>query len=90
MVAVSPAVPPVNDMVGVVSFVTLSVPDEPVSLAGSRSGAAGAAGGAVSMTSGVGTDDGDTLPAGSVIVAVEDQLPGVKLGRSHEVADPTV
>ena len=48
MVTVSPAVPPDADIVGVVSLVTLSVLDAPVSDDVATSGAPGAAGGVVS------------------------------------------
>ena len=48
-VTVSPFEPPVADIVGVVSEVTLSVLDEPESEAAARSGAAGADGAVVSM-----------------------------------------
>ena len=90
IVTLSPDAPPVADMVGVVSFVTLSVFDEPESLAAAMSGADGADVAVVSRSRFNGVDDGDTLPAGSVRVPEIDQLPGVRVGRSHDVATPIV
>jgi hypothetical protein len=49
MVIVSPLVPPLALIVGVVSFVLLSVSDAPVSDAAARSTSEGAVGGVVSM-----------------------------------------
>ena len=89
MVAVSPVEPPVVENVGVVSLVTLSVSDEPVSDAAARSGAVGADG-AAAMVRGSEEEALEVLPAGSVSVPVTFQEPGVSVGRSQEVADPMV
>ena len=56
--------------VGVESLVRSSAFDVPESLAASRSGVAGAAGAAVSMTTTVAAEAALTLPAASVAVAV--------------------
>ena len=101
MVAVSPVVPPEVLSVGVVSLVTLSVLDAPVSEDGSKSGAVGAEGplppdddGALlngaSITKLNGELLADVLPAGSVNVAVVFHVPPDIVGRSHDVAVPTV
>ena len=100
MVAVSPVVPPVTDIVGVVSLVMLSVLDAPVSEDGSKSGAVGVDGvlpddegpllAGASMTKLNGELLADVLPAGSVNVAVVLHVPPDKVGRSHDVALPTV
>ena len=89
IVTVSPICAPGTVNVGAVAFVMLSEFDEPVSVTGSRSGVAGV-GAALSTVKFSGVDAGDTFPAGSVMVAVEDQLPGVRVGRSHDVATPIV
>ena len=86
MVTLSPDAPPVADMVGVVSFVTLSVPDEPESLAAAMSGDEGAPADAVSIVIDSAEPDVDTLPAGSVNVAVTDQVPSARAGRSQDDA----
>ncbi len=56
--------------VGVVSRVRLSELEEPVSLAGSRSGMLGAAGAVVSMVTASTVEAAEVLPAASVAVAV--------------------
>ena len=89
IVAVSPLDPPASDTVGVVSFVTLSESDAPVSLALRRSGTEGD-GAVESIVKLSGDDGGDTFPDGSVMAAVDDQLPGVNVGKSHDVASPIV
>ena len=87
IVTVSPVLPPVADMVGVVSLVMLSVDDVPVSLAAARSGVP-----AVPATVSTVIDrpalTADVLPAGSVNVEVTVHAPSLSVGRSHEVADP--
>ena len=90
MVAVSPVEPPVVENVGVVSLVTLSVSDEPVSDAAARSGAVLGADGGVEMVRGSEEEALEVLPAGSVSVPVTVQEPGLSVGRSQEVADPMV
>ena len=89
MVTLSPAEPPVADMVGVVSFVRLSVLDVPVSLEDAMSGADGAPDAAVSMVMDNAELAVETLPAGSDNVAVTDHVPSASGGRSHEVAGRT-
>ena len=83
MVAVLPLLPPLTENVGVVSFVTLSVSDEPVSDAAARSGAVGADGGVV-MVRASDEEELEVLPAGSVSVPVTVQEPGVSVGRSQD------
>ena len=101
MVAVSPVVPPDVLSVGVVSLVMLSVLDAPVSDDASRSGAVGAEGPlppdddgplltGASMIKLNGELLADVLPAGSVSVAVVLHVPPDIVGRSHDVAVPTV
>ena len=69
----------------------LSASDAPVSDDATRSGAAGADGGAVSRVNDVDDPAGDTLPAGSVRVPDTDHVPSVSAGdKSHDVADPMV
>ena len=89
-VMVSPDEPPGADTVGVASFVTLSVFDGPVSEDAAMSGVDGADGAVVSSSSDNGDDDGETLPARSVNEPTTDHGPGVNVGRSQEVAEPTV
>lgn len=66
-------------------MVASSTVDVPLSDAAAMSGCPGAAGAAVSTES----DDGDvvvpTFPAGSVMTAVSDHVPSVRVGRSHVV-----
>jgi hypothetical protein len=88
-VARFPATPPEVETDGVVSLVTLSVSDAPVSDDASRSGVVGADGAAVSIVSsraGLATLE---LPAASVSVALTDQTSGLSVGIVHEVALPT-
>ena len=89
IVAVSPTEPPVTEKVGVVSFVMLSVTDEPVSLEAARSGVAGATGAEVSTVMESGDDD-EVFPDRSDNVDVMLHVPSERVGRSHEEADPTV
>ncbi len=83
MVAVLPLLPPLTEYVGVVSFVTLSVSDEPVSDAAARSGAVGADG-AEAMVRASDEEELEVFPAGSVRVPVTVHDPGVRVGRSHD------
>lgn len=85
---VSPAAAPGSDMAGVVSEVTLSVSEDPVSDAAARSGADGADGADVSMLRGVEGPADEMLPAWSVSVPDTDHVPSVRVGRSHEVPVP--
>ncbi len=85
MVAVSPALPPLVDIDGVVSLVMSSVLDAPVSDVASKSGAVGAV--RIVMFSGV--LGRETLPAASVSVATTVQLPNVRAGSVHDVSVPT-
>ena len=89
MVMMSPAEPPLEETLGVVSFVRLSVADEPESETADRSGVPGADGAVESTVSGSAVPAVDWLPAGSVTFAVTDQLPAESAGRSHDVAEPT-
>lgn len=84
MVAISPVLPPLVDIVGVVSLVTLSVFDAPVSDEASRSGAVGASR-TVMFSGELGAD---TFPAVSVRVATTVQFPNVREGRAQDVATP--
>lgn len=90
IVAVSPAEPPGTDTAGVLSLVASSVLDEPVSDAARRSGVEGAAGGVVSTVRLSGAVVEPVLPAASVTDAEIDHVPSAIIGRSHDVADPTV
>lgn len=85
IVAVSPVLPPLVDIDGVVSLVMLSVLDAPVSDVASKSGAVGAA--RIVMFSGA--LGRETLPAASVSVATTVQLPNVRAGSVHDVSVPT-
>ena len=87
-VTVSPEAPPVILMEGEVSAVRSSEFDAPVSDAGRKFGAAGIAGALVSMTIDSGALDNETLPAGSVRVAVTDHVPLASVERSQLVAVP--
>jgi hypothetical protein len=89
MVMVSPLVPPDAPIVGVVSFVLLSVDDEPESDEATRSTPDGADGGVVSIEMGSALDDGEVFPAGSVSVDERFQFPGVNVGRVQSVDVPT-
>jgi len=101
IVAVSPVVPPETLSVGVVSLVTLSVFDAPVSDDASRSGADGADGrlppddeGALLVGASMNMLSGgllaDVFPVGSVSVAVTLHVPSVSAAKSHVLAEPTV
>ena len=80
----SPVLPPLADIVGVVSVVLLSVLESPVSDPASRSGRPGALGGVVSTVRASDDPAEDVLPAGSVSVPVTVQEPGVSVGRSQD------
>ena len=86
----STVLPPLADIVGVVSVVLLSVLDSPVSDAASRSGRPGALVAVVSTVRASDEEELEVFPAGSVSVPVTVQEPGVSVGRSQEVADPMV
>ena len=86
-VTVSPADPPEPLTVGVVSFVTLSVVDDPVSLTGRRSGV-DAAGAVVSTVIDWAALAGETFPAGSVSVPVTVHVPSVTPLSAHDVPEP--
>ena len=84
------AAAPIRENVGVTSDVRSSVDDEPLSDAVARSGAVEAVAGAVaSITIVIAGPADDSFPAGSVNVAVTDQVPSDKVGRSHDDALPT-
>ena len=85
MVTVSPVVPPVADIVGVLSDVLLSVDEVPVSDEDARSGALGAVGPVVSTTIDNAELADEALPAGSVTVDVTDHVPLVKPVIAHDV-----
>ena len=88
MVMVSPLVPPLALIVGVVSLVLLSESDVPESDDANRSTPVGAVGGVVSIVIGNAVDDGETLPAGSVNVDEMFHVPSVSVGSVQFVADP--
>ena len=88
-VATSPPDPPPTETVGVVSEVMLSVDDGPESDAAATSGPDVATGPVPSMVTFRPVPAADMLPAGSVSVPVSAQVPSVRPGRSHDVADPT-
>jgi len=88
MVTTSPVLPPLADMVGVVSVVLLSVLELPVSDAASRSGSKGALGAVVSRVIVMDVPALDWLPAGSVSRPVTFHVPGVSVGSVHDVAAP--
>jgi hypothetical protein len=88
MVTTSPVLPPLADMVGVVSVVLLSVLELPVSDAASRSGSEGALGAVVSRVIVMDVPALDWLPAGSVSRPVTFHVPGVSVGSVHDVAAP--
>lgn len=87
IVMVSPFEPPGNEKLGVVSFVTLSVFDAPLSEAGKRSGADGADGADVSIVTGSAGPDVDVLPAGSATVAETFHAPSAIAGRSQPLTE---
>jgi hypothetical protein len=88
-VAVSPVDPPGTENVGVVSEVTLSLFEVPVSEPDARSGAPGAEVAVESTVNGRPELAADWLPAGSVRRDVNVHEPSVRTGRSHDVAEPT-
>jgi hypothetical protein len=90
MVMVSPLVPPLALIVGVVSLVLLSVFDAPVSDDANRSTPVGADGGVVSMVSGNDPVDGPVFPAASVTEADTVHVPSDNVGNEQLVATPTV
>jgi hypothetical protein len=89
MVMVSPFVPPVALMVGVLSLVLLSVFDDPVSDEAARSTEVGAVGRDVSMVTERAMDADDAPLVGWESVAVMDQVPSARVPRSHPVAGMT-
>ena len=89
-VAVSPAVPPGTETAGVVSDVASSVDEVPVSEAGRRSAAPGAAGAVASTARLVVPVVAPVFPAASVTDADRVHVPSVNAGRSQAVEEPTV
>ncbi len=87
IVTVSPSATPSAETAGVLSFVRLSVDDEPVSDDATKSGVPAFV--AVSMLSGSGVDAGEVLPARSVCVAATLHVPSASVGRSHDVSGRT-
>ena len=85
---VSPLVPPLALIVGVVSLVWLSVSDAPVSDDAKRSTPVGAVGGVGSIVMGNAVDGADVLPAGSASVDEMFHEPGLNVGSVQFVADP--
>lgn len=75
---------------GVVSVVTLSVSDFPVSELGSRSALDGVAGAAPSIVIDKDPDAGPVFPAVSVIDAETLHVPSDNVGNEQPVAEPTV
>jgi hypothetical protein len=75
------------DIDGVESLVRLSEFDVPVSEAATKSGAAGADGATVSSVMFNGVDDGETFPAGSVLVVLIAHEPSVIVGKSQLFTD---
>lgn len=90
IVAISPVEPPLSDIVGVVSFVVSSVSDAPESDDASKSTSDGFSGADVSTARLSGDAAALVLPASSVTAADTAHVPSVKVGRSHELAVPTV
>jgi hypothetical protein len=88
IVIVSPLVPPLALIVGVVSLVSLSESDAPESDDANRSTPVGAVGGVVSIVMGSADDDGETLPDESVNVEEMFHEPGLNVGSVQFVADP--
>lgn len=72
-----------------VSFVMLSVFEEPLSDVGNKSGNPLADGAVVSISIDNGELGDDWFPAGSVITPVTDHVPSDNVGKSHDVATPT-
>jgi len=88
MVMVSPLVPPLALIVGVVSLVLLSVFDAPESDDANRSTPVGAVGGVVSIVMGSADEELEVLPAGSVNVDEMFHEPGPNVGSGQFVAAP--
>jgi hypothetical protein len=88
MVMVSPLVPPLALIVGVVSLVLLSESDVPESDAAARSTPEGADGAVPSIVMGNAVDGADVLPDGSVSVDEMFHVPSVSVGSVQLVADP--
>ena len=88
MVILSPVVPPVADIVGVVSELRLSEDELPRSEPAVKSGVPGALGDAVSIVNDNAAPVVEALPAASVSLVVTDQVPSVRVGRSQDVATP--
>ena len=87
-VTMSPTEAPGIEISGVLSDVTLSVADDPVSDTANRSGAdVGAAGGVVSTEMSSPGPAADTLPAGSATVAATFHAPSANVPRSQLVTD---
>jgi hypothetical protein len=89
MVMVSPLAPPDALIVGVVSFVLLSVDDEPVSDEATRSTPDGADGGVVSTVT-LRDCDVPVFPAESVTDAEIAHVPSERVGSMQFVDAPTV
>jgi len=87
IVIVSPLVPPLALIVGVVSLVLLSVFDAPLSDVANKSGA-DREGGLVAIVTGKALDASDSLPNGSVNVAEMFHVPSVSVGSVQFVAEP--
>ena len=85
---VSPLVPPLALIVGVVSLVLLSESDDPVSDAANKSRPVGAVGAVPSIVIGKALDAADSLPNGSVNVAEMFHVPSVSVGSVQFVAEP--
>jgi hypothetical protein len=90
MVIVSPLVPPLALIVGVVSLVLLSEPDAPVSDDAERSTPDGAVGAAPSIVIGNDPVAGPVFPAASVTEADTVHVPSANVGNEQLVAAPTV
>jgi hypothetical protein len=88
MVMVSPLVPPLALIVGVVSLVLLSESDAPESDDAARSTPEGADGAVPSIVMGNAVDGADVLPDGSVSVDEMFHVPSVSVGSVQFVADP--
>jgi hypothetical protein len=89
MVMVSPLVPPLALIVGVVSLVLLSVFDAPVSEEANRSTPVGAVGRDVSTVTDNVFDAADAPAVGCVSVALIDHVPSDNVPRSQPVAGMT-
>jgi hypothetical protein len=90
MVMVSPLVPPLALIVGVVSLVLLSESDAPESDDANRSTPVGADGGVVSIVSDNDPVAGLVFPAASVTEADTVHVPSDNVGNEQLVAAPTV